>query len=88
VLEKALAFSDISPGLIGVPVSAYAHAGRRAGALKLPAELKRRKQAGYAPAGAFVSAYLRLGERDQGLASLGQGCDERSATLQFLSAIP
>ena len=44
-LEKALSVSDRSPGVIGVLVRAYAHSGRRADALRLLAELKRRKQA-------------------------------------------
>jgi TolB-like protein/DNA-binding winged helix-turn-helix (wHTH) protein/tetratricopeptide (TPR) repeat protein len=88
VLEKALTLSDRSPGIIGVLIRAYAHAGRRADALKLLAELKKRKQAGYVPAGAFVNAYLGLGERDQGFASLEQAYNEKSAILQFLKVHP
>jgi hypothetical protein len=62
----------------------YGHAGRRRDALQLLAELKRHQQTGYVPAGAFVNAYLGLGERDQGFASLEQAYNERSAILQFL----
>ena len=88
VLEKALALSDRSPGVIGVLIRAYAHAGRREDALKLLAELKKRKQEGYVPAGAFVNAYLGLDERDQGFAALEQAYTERSAILQFLKVHP
>jgi TolB-like protein/DNA-binding winged helix-turn-helix (wHTH) protein/tetratricopeptide (TPR) repeat protein len=87
-LEKALTLSDRSPGIIGVLIRAYAHAGRRADALNLLAELKKRKLAGYVPAGAFVNAYLGLGERDQSFAALEQAYNERSAILQFLKVHP
>ena len=87
-LEKALTHSDRSPGIIGVLIRAYAHAGRRADALKLLAELKKRKMAGYVPAGAFVNAYLGLGERDQSFAALEQAYNEQSAILQFLKVHP
>jgi hypothetical protein len=35
-----------------------------------------------------VNAYLGLGERAQGFASLEQACNERSAILQFLKGHP
>src|SRR5262249_5999345 len=47
VLEKGLALSNRSPGVIGVLIRAYAHAGRRTKALRLLDELKRRQQTGY-----------------------------------------
>jgi pentatricopeptide repeat protein len=62
VLEKALTVSDRSPGVIGVLIRAYAHAGRRQDALRLLDELKRRREKGYVPAAAFVNAYLGLDE--------------------------
>ncbi|MDQ1388666.1 MAG: eukaryotic-like serine/threonine-protein kinase, partial [Acidobacteriaceae bacterium] len=73
---------------IGVLVSAYAHAGRRTDALRLLAELKRRKQASYVPAGAFVNAYLGLGEYDQAFVWLDQANMEQSNILQFLKVHP
>ena len=88
ILEKALSVSDRSPGVIGVLVRAYAHAGRRADALRLLAELKRRKQAGYVPAGAFVNAYLGLGENEQAFVWLEQAYKEQSKILQFLKVHP
>lgn len=65
VLEKSLSISHRSPDVIGVLIVAYAHAERRTDALRLLAELKRRKQASYVPADAFVTAYLGLGDSDQ-----------------------
>jgi TolB-like protein/DNA-binding winged helix-turn-helix (wHTH) protein/tetratricopeptide (TPR) repeat protein len=88
VLEKAVSVSDRSPGVIGVLIRAYAHAGRRADALRLLAELKRRKQAGYIPAAAFVNAYLGLGENDQAFAWIEQAHKEHSNILQFLKVHP
>jgi TolB-like protein/DNA-binding winged helix-turn-helix (wHTH) protein/tetratricopeptide (TPR) repeat protein len=88
VLERAVSVSDRSPGVIGVLIRAYAHAGRRADALRLLAELKRRKQAGYIPAAAFVNAYLGLGENDQAFASIEQAYREHSNILQWVKVHP
>jgi hypothetical protein len=88
VLEKAVSVSDRSPGVIGVLVRAYAHAGRRTDALRLLAELKTRKQASYVPAAAFVNAYLGLGENDQAFAWLERAYTEHSNILQFVKVHP
>jgi lipopolysaccharide biosynthesis regulator YciM len=88
VLEKAVSLSDRSPGIIGVLVRAYAHAGRRADALRLLAELKKRQKAGYVPAGAFVNAYLGLGENEEAFAWLDKAYQEQSNILQFLKVHP
>ena len=87
-LEKALSVSDRSPGVTGVLIRAYAHAGRRADALRLLAELKKRKQAGYVPAGAFVMAYLGLDEKDEAFVWLEQAYKEQSNILQWLKVHP
>jgi TolB-like protein/Tfp pilus assembly protein PilF len=87
-LEKALAVSDRSPGVMGVLVRAYAHAGRRTDALRLLAELRRRSQTGYVPAGAFLNAYLGLGDNQQAFAWLERAYQERSNTLQFMKVHP
>jgi len=87
-MEKALALSDRSPGVVGVLIRAYAHAGRRADALRLLAELKRRQKSGYIPSAAFVNAYLGLGETDEAFAALEQGYKEHSNILQFLKVHP
>lgn len=81
VLEKTLSVSDHSPAVIGVLIRAYAHAGRRADALRLLGELKKRKQAGYVPAAAFLNAYLGLDENEEAFAWLEQGYKEHSNIL-------
>jgi hypothetical protein len=68
VLEKAASGSDRSPAVLGVLIRADARAGRRADALRLLGELKRRQQAGFVSADAFVNAYLGLGDNEQALA--------------------
>ncbi|MGC1156921.1 MAG: tetratricopeptide repeat protein [Acidobacteriaceae bacterium] len=88
VLEKAVALSQGSPAVTGVLIRAYAHAGRRADALRLLASLKRRKAAGYIPAGAFVNAYLGLDDREQAFYWLEQAFREKSTILQFVKTHP
>jgi tetratricopeptide (TPR) repeat protein len=88
VLEKAVSVSNRSPGVIGVLVRAYAHAGRRTDALRLLGELKRRQQTGYVPAGAFVNAYLGLGDNDQAFAWLERAYEEQSNILIYLKVYP
>jgi len=88
VLEKALALSERSPAIIGVLVSAYAHAGRRTEGLRLLDELKRRQQAGYVPAAAFVNAYLGLGDNEQAFAWLERAYKEQSMILQYIRVHP
>jgi hypothetical protein len=57
-------------------------------ALRLLAELKRRKQEGYIPAGAFVNAYLGLGEDAEAFFWLEQAYKEQSNILQWLKVHP
>ena len=88
VLEKAISVSKGSPAATGVLIRAYSHAGRRTDALRLLAELKKRKRTGYVPAGAFVNAYLGLGENDLAFDWLEQAYKEESNILQFLKVHP
>jgi len=88
LLEKAVSVSHRSPGIIGVLVRAYAHTGRRSDALRLLAELRKRKQTSYVPTAAFVNAYLGLGDYDQAFAWLEQAYKEQSNILQFLKTLP
>jgi TolB-like protein/Tfp pilus assembly protein PilF len=88
VLEKALSLSPGSPAATGVLIRAYAHAGRRSDAMRLLAELKQRRKAGYIPAGAFVNAYLGLGDNEQAFYWLEQAYKEQSNILQFLKVHP
>jgi pentatricopeptide repeat protein len=88
VMEKAVAVSGRSPAALGVLIRAYAHAGRRADALRLLEELKERKQKGYVPSAAFVNAYLGLGENEEALAALEDAYAERSNILQWMKVHP
>ncbi len=88
VLEKAISISSGSPAATGVLIRAYSHAGRRRDALRLLAELQKRQSAGYVPAGAFVNAYLGLGQNDQAFTWLEQAYHEQSNILQFLKVHP
>jgi TolB-like protein/thioredoxin-like negative regulator of GroEL len=88
VLEKVVSVSNRSPGVIGVLVSAYAHAGRGKEALPLVNELKRRRQKGYVPAAAFLNAYLGLGDYDEAFVWFERAYQEQSNILQFLKIFP
>lgn len=87
-LEKGISLSNRSSGVVGLLVNAYAQAGRRRDALRLLDELKRRRQAEYVPAAAFVFAYLGLGNYDQTFVWLDQAYKEQSYALQTLKVLP
>jgi TolB-like protein/DNA-binding winged helix-turn-helix (wHTH) protein/Tfp pilus assembly protein PilF len=88
VLEKALIRTERSPGVIGVLVRAYAHAGQRTKALRLVDELERRQKKGYVPAAAFVNAYLGVDDNERALIWLQKAYDEHSMILQFAKVHP
>jgi pentatricopeptide repeat protein len=73
---------------MGVLIKAYAHAGRRAEALRLLDELKQRQQKSYVPSAAFVNAYLGLGDNEQTLAWLEKGYQEQSNILGLVKVSP
>ena len=77
-----------SPGSVELLATAYARAGQRRQALRLIDELKRRRQAGYVPAGAFINAYLGLGDYDQAFLWMERAYQEQSNILQFLRVHP
>ncbi len=87
-LERAAVLADRSSGYIDVLGGAYARAGRRSDALRILAELKRRKQHGYVAPASFVIVYLGLGENEQAFAWLEEACKERSNMLQFVKVHP
>jgi TolB-like protein/DNA-binding winged helix-turn-helix (wHTH) protein/Flp pilus assembly protein TadD len=87
-LEKAVSVSTRSPAIVGLLINAYAQAGRRGDALRLLAELKRRKKTGYVPSAAFTLAYLGLGDNDEVFFWLEQGYKEQSNLLQTLKVFP
>jgi pentatricopeptide repeat protein len=88
VLEKADALSKGGPAIDGILVRAYARAGRRGDALRLLEQMKKRREAGYFPAAAFVNAYLGLGDKEQAFVWLGEAVKERSNILQFVKTHP
>jgi TolB-like protein/DNA-binding winged helix-turn-helix (wHTH) protein/Flp pilus assembly protein TadD len=88
LLERATALADRSSGFIDVLGAAYARAGRRSDALRILAELKRRKRHGYVAAASFVIVYLGLGENEQAFAWLEEAYKERSNMLQFVKVHP
>lgn len=88
ILQKALSLSKGSPAVTGVLIRAYAHAGRRSDAIRLLADLKQRRKADYIPAGAFVNAYLGLGDNEQAFHWLEQAYKEQSNILQFMKTHP
>ena len=87
-LEKAVSLTDSSPGVISALIWAYARAGRRADALPLLRELKKRQQTGYVPAGAFVNAYLGLGDNDEAFAWFERAYEEQSNILIYIKVFP
>jgi TolB-like protein/Flp pilus assembly protein TadD len=88
LLEKALSVSARSPDIVAALIVADSHAGRRSDALRLLAELKRRKHSGYVPAGAFVTAYIGLGDNEQAFDWLEQAYKERSDLLELIQVFP
>lgn len=88
VLEKTVFLSNRSPGVMGVLIRAYAHAGRRADALRLLEELKTRQKKGYIPSAAFVNAYLGLDDKEQAFVWLERAYQEQSNILQFAKVHP
>jgi TolB-like protein/DNA-binding winged helix-turn-helix (wHTH) protein/Flp pilus assembly protein TadD len=87
-LEKAVSVTDSSPGVVSALIWAYAHAGRRTDALRLLGELKERQQTGYVPAGAFVNAYLGLGDNDEAFAWFERAYEEQSNILIYIKVFP
>ena len=88
LLEKALSVSARSPDIVAALIVADSHAGRRSDALRLLAELKRRKQSSYVPAGAFVTAYIGLGDNEQAFDWLEQAYKERCNLLELIQVYP
>jgi TolB-like protein/DNA-binding winged helix-turn-helix (wHTH) protein/Flp pilus assembly protein TadD len=87
-LEKTVSLTDHGSGAIGLLASACAHAGRRPEALRLLQELKDRERARYVPAGAFINAYLGLGDYEEAFAWFDRAYQEKSNILQFLRVHP
>lgn len=87
-LERAVSLSGRNPAVLAILIRAYAHAGRRADALRLLSEMQQRSKTGYVPAGAFVNAYLGLDDKEQAFAWLDRAAAEQSNIVQFLKVHP
>ena len=87
-LEKAAALSNRSPGVVAVLIAAYWQAGRRTDAERLLTQLEKRAQGGYVPAGAFVNAYLGIGDKEKAFEWLEKAFKEKSNLLQFMKVHP
>lgn len=87
VVEKVVSIMH-NPGSIELLATANAHAGRRTEALRLINEMKRGRQTGYVPSGAFINPYLGLGDYDEAFAWFERAYQEKSNILQFLKVHP
>lgn len=87
-LEEVVSRADRTIDAFGVLVMAYAQSGRRADALRLLGELKKRQQTGYVPTGAFVNAYLGLGDYEQTFVWLDRAVQERANVLEYVKVHP
>jgi serine/threonine-protein kinase len=87
-LEKNAVVLDRSPGSLAMLATAYARAGRRVEALDLMEELKRKRQKGYIPSGAFINTYLALGDYDEAFRWCDEAYKEQSSILQWIKVIP
>jgi tetratricopeptide (TPR) repeat protein len=87
-LEKVVSGSDRPIDAFGMLIMAYAQAGRRADALRLLGELKKRQRTSYVPTGAFVNAYLGLGDYEQTFVWLDRAVQERANLLAYVKVHP
>jgi len=87
-LEHLVILWDRNPAALGLLARAYGRSGRRADALAIVEELKRRERASYVPPAPFVHAYVGLGDREKAFASLERAYQERSNIVQFLKTHP
>jgi TolB-like protein/DNA-binding winged helix-turn-helix (wHTH) protein/Flp pilus assembly protein TadD len=87
-LEKGAAVSDRNPMILGTLAGAYARGGHRAQARRIVDELVSLSEARYVTPGAFVFAYMGLGEHDQAFAWLERGYAERTVIMKFLRVNP
>ena len=92
-LERALTFTEREPLVLGALAHAHARAGRRAEALKLVSELKRREarvgpEDRNIPRFSFIWAYAGLGEKELAFAWLEKAYQERRDLMVLLNIDP
>jgi TolB-like protein/DNA-binding winged helix-turn-helix (wHTH) protein/Flp pilus assembly protein TadD len=87
-LELGASRSHRSPMMLGALAGAYGRDGQRARGLRIVDELISLRKANYVTAGAFVFAYMGLGEYEQGFAWLERGFAERTTIMAFIKVNP
>jgi tetratricopeptide (TPR) repeat protein len=87
-LERTASMANRSPGSLELLATAYAHVGRRAEALRLISELKRRRKISYVPAGALINPYLALRDYNEAFSWFEQAYTEQPNILQFVKVHP
>ncbi len=65
----------------------YERAGRRADALRLLNEVKKRAEKQYVPASALASVFIWLGEKEQALQLLEKAYEDRDVFLVWLKVL-
>jgi len=87
-LELGASRSDRNPMLLGMLAGAYAHGGQRAAARRIVDELVAMRKTRYVTPGAFVFAYMGLGEHAQVFVWLERAFEERTNIIKFIKVNP
>ena len=87
-LERARAVRNDIPWVVSALGHAYATAGRRADAEKALQQLKDWSKRSYVLQYGFAEVYIGLGRKEEALAALEKGVDDRSVAITFLSTDP
>jgi hypothetical protein len=74
--------------ILGALAGVYGRSGQRPKGLRLVDELIALRKTRYVTAGAFVFAYMGLGEYEQGFAWLERGYAERTTIMAFIKVNP
>jgi TolB-like protein/DNA-binding winged helix-turn-helix (wHTH) protein/Tfp pilus assembly protein PilF len=87
-LQKAASLSPDSPPVLAALGHAYAAAGKRAEALQMLDKLKSVSGRRYVSPFYVAFLYIGLGDREQAVAWLDRGYDDRSNNMIFLNVVP
>jgi TolB-like protein/DNA-binding winged helix-turn-helix (wHTH) protein/Tfp pilus assembly protein PilF len=87
-LQKAASISPDSPPVLAALGHAYAAAGRRAEAQQMLVQLKSLSARRYVSPFYLAYSYIGLGDREQAVAWLDRGYDDRSNNMIFLNVVP
>ncbi|MCU1248493.1 MAG: Adenylate cyclase [Edaphobacter sp.] len=87
-LQRAASLSPDSPPVLAALGHAYAAAGKRAEALQMLDKLKSVSGRRYVSPFYVAFLYIGLGDREQAVAWLDRGYDDRSNNMIFLNVVP